>query len=55
MLASLDVGTLIGAPLVGGLVHFSGQFGLPPYPTMFIVLAIGITMAGVFYAFSERT
>jgi MFS family permease len=54
MLAMLDVGTLVGAPLVGGLVHFSGRFGLPPYPTTFLVLGAGITAAGVFYAFSER-
>ncbi len=54
MLAMLDIGTLVGAPLVGGLVEYSQNFGLPGYPTTFLVLSAGITLTGVFYAASGR-
>jgi MFS family permease len=54
MLAMLDIGTLVGAPLVGGLVDYSENFGLPGYPTMFLVLSVGITITGVIYALGRR-
>ncbi|HEV3138529.1 MAG TPA: MFS transporter [Pirellulales bacterium] len=54
MLAMLDIGVLIGAPLIGGLVQTSKSSNLPPYETMFLVLAIGATAAGVFYAVTNR-
>jgi MFS family permease len=54
MLAMLDVGTLVGAPLVGGLVDYSKRVGLAPYPTTFLVLGVIVTLAGVFYACAER-
>ncbi|MBI3837952.1 MAG: MFS transporter [Planctomycetia bacterium] len=54
MLAMLDIGTLIGAPLIGGLVQYSKTSHLPPYPTTFLVLGIGATAAGVIYAMSNR-
>jgi MFS family permease len=54
MLAMLDLGTLVGAPLVGGLVETSKSANLPAYPTTFLVLGIGVTMTGVAYAFTER-
>jgi MFS family permease len=54
MLAMLDVGVLIGAPLIGGLVQYSKSSNLPPYETMFLVLGIGATAAGVFYALTNR-
>ena len=54
MLAMLDVGTLLGAPLVGGLVQSSERLGLPPYPTMCLVLAVGVTMSAIVYAAAGR-
>ncbi len=47
MLASMDMGTLVGAPLVGGIVYYSKLTGWPPYPTMFVTLAIGMTVIAV--------
>ena len=41
MLAMLDLGTFVGAPLVGGLVDFSKSSGLPPYATTFVVSGRG--------------
>jgi MFS family permease len=54
MLAMLDIGSLVGAPLIGGLVEYSKVAGWPPYPTTFSVLGAGIVFAGVLYAFSGR-
>jgi MFS family permease len=54
MLAMLDLGTFVGAPLVGGLVEVSKSTNLPPYPTMFLVLAAGVSTIGVLYALSTR-
>ncbi|MGD9722251.1 MAG: MFS transporter [Pirellulales bacterium] len=52
MLAMLDLGILVGAPLVGGIVEFSKSTSLPPYPTTFVVLALGTMVTGVAYAFT---
>ena len=54
MLAMLDLGVFIGAPLVGGIVEVSRSTGLPPYPTTFVVLALGVTTTAIVYAFSTR-
>jgi MFS family permease len=54
MLAMLDLGTLTGAPLVGGLVETSKSVNLPPYPTTFLVLSVGVIITAVAYAFTER-
>jgi MFS family permease len=54
MLAMLDIGTLCGAPLVGGMVEYSKRAGLPPYQTTFVALAAGVTLAGVVYGLSSR-
>ncbi|GAF73576.1 unnamed protein product, partial [marine sediment metagenome] len=54
MLATLDVGILVGAPLVGGIVEASKSTRLPPYPTTFVVLATGVLLTGLVYAFSGR-
>ena len=54
MLAMLDVGTLVGAPLIGGMVRWSRQANLPPYHTTFLALSAGITAVGVLYVLSTR-
>ncbi|MEX0677150.1 MAG: MFS transporter [Pirellulales bacterium] len=54
MLAMLDTGMLVGAPLVGQLVELSKNAGLPPYSTTFVVLSVGVVLAGVFYALFGR-
>jgi hypothetical protein len=54
MLAMLDVGTLTGAPLIGGLVEYSKSLHLPPYQATFIMLAAGVTLTGLFYAWTSR-
>ena len=53
MLAMLDLGMLIGAPLIGGMVEVSKSANLPAYPTTFLVLGVGITLTGIAYAFSS--
>jgi MFS family permease len=54
MLSMLDLGTLVGAPLIGRMVQFSKSAGLPPYSTTFVALAIGVTLSGLFYAMTAR-
>ena len=49
MLATYDVGNLVGAPAAGAIVHFSGRLGLPGYPTMFVSAAATLALAGVVY------
>ena len=39
ILAAYDLGILIGSPLSGAIIGYSGQYGLAPYPTMFITIA----------------
>lgn len=50
MLASMDVGTLVGSPLVGGTVELARQWRLPAYPTTFGVVAAVVAAAFVAYA-----
>ena len=49
MLSMIDLGVLIGAPLAGLILEGAGHTGLPPYPTMFIVMAVIIAMVGMIY------
>jgi len=39
ILATWDAGLLLGSPVAGVVLHYSEQFGLPPYPTMFVCIA----------------
>ena len=54
MLATYDVGNLVGAPAAGAIVHFSSRLGLPAYPTMFVSVAATLAVAGVVYGLSRR-
>lgn len=49
MLASIDMGTFVGAPLIGTILSKSKAFGLPPYPTMFLTLAVGLSLLSLVY------
>jgi MFS family permease len=54
MLTMLDLGTLVGAPFVGGLVEASKSAALPPYTTTFLIMAGGVSLTGAFYALVSR-
>ena len=54
MLATYDVGQLLGAPTAGLIVHYSLAWGLPGYPTMFISVAIVLGVATVVYIVAPR-
>jgi MFS family permease len=47
MLASMDVGTLIGSPLVGGTVTLAAAGGVPAYPAAFGVV-VAVLLAAIF-------
>lgn len=50
MLATFDLGSLVGSPAVGEILHWSGYYGLPPYPTMFVCVGTGLAAIGGLYA-----
>ncbi len=50
MLATYDVGLLIGAPTAGLLVHCGQALGWPGYPTMFVGVSILLALAAGVYA-----
>jgi hypothetical protein len=54
MLSMLDIGMLIGAPLVGQLVELSKNAGLHPYNTTFVALSAGVVLTGLIYALFGR-
>jgi MFS family permease len=49
MLGMFDTGALVGAPAVGGILHFARQFGLPVYPTMFGCVALMLTSIAIIF------
>jgi MFS family permease len=55
MLAMFDLGNLIGAPLVGEILHWSKRAGLQAYPTMFVTVSVLLSLAGAIYVVCSRT
>jgi MFS family permease len=55
MLAMIDFGTFVGAPLAGGILKYSRSLGLPAYPTMFLTIAACLVVIGLFFASRKRT
>jgi MFS family permease len=51
--AAGDVGVLIGSPLAGFIVKYSGGFGLPAYPTLFAAMAGLLIAVAVWYGISS--
>jgi len=54
MLATWDMGLLIGSPTAGAVLRYSEFAGLPPYPTMFLTIAGLLAAATVGYAITSR-
>jgi MFS family permease len=50
MLATWDTGQLVGTPAAGAVLQYSDPLGLPPYATMFGLLAGMTALVGVWYA-----
>jgi MFS family permease len=49
VLASFDVGQLIGAPTAGAILHVCETLGVASYPTLFVATAVMLVVAGVLY------
>ena len=54
ILATWDLGTLVGAPMIGGIHRGSTLLGLPPYPMVFVSLATLLTAVALFFLWTER-
>ena len=52
MMGMMDVGVLVGAPLIGSILHFAPMVGLAAYPTMFVTLGAVLAGVGIYYAVS---
>ena len=52
MLTMFDLGSPVGQPVVGSIVHFAKLFGWPAYPTMFVSVAIFLATVTVIFAIS---
>jgi MFS family permease len=54
MLATWDLGQLIGAPAAGVALRVARLTGLPPYPTMFLSIAVLLGIILIYYAIRSR-
>jgi MFS family permease len=54
ILATFDLGLLIGAPLAGLTVHMAGAVGLPSYPTLYGCMAATFLMIAFVFAWARR-
>ena len=54
ILATYDVGMLVGAPLAGMIVRYSERLGLPGYPVMFTSVATVLGTVGILYGVEWR-
>jgi len=54
VLAASDLGQLVGAPTAGAVLRYSESTGLPPYPTMFLLMAGILAVVGLWYAAVSR-
>jgi MFS family permease len=50
MLATFDLGQLIGSPIAGAILHYGPQIGLPGYPTLFAAMGLALLISGGLYA-----
>ena len=54
ILATLDLGAFVGAPAESEVLRWAVGAGLPKYPTLFIALAVVMTLLGCYCAVAER-
>jgi len=50
MLSTWDAGQLVGAPMAGAIVHYTGLVGLPSYPIMFVTIGVLLAVVTLMYA-----
>jgi MFS family permease len=54
VLATWDLGLLLGSPTAGAVLRYSPRAGLPPYPTMFVTMAALLAIVGLWYALGSH-
>lgn len=52
MMGMMDLGMLVGSPLIGSIVEYAPLVGLPGYATMFVTIGTILACCGVYYAVS---
>ena len=54
MLAMFDIGSLVGQPTVGAIIHSASWVHLPGYATMFVMVSILLWVLAGFYRYKTR-
>ena len=54
ILMMFDIGSLIGQPAVGTIIHAARQAGWPPYPTMFVTVSLFVGLMAIWFAIGSR-
>ena len=54
MLSTFDLGCLLGQPAMGGILAYTPLLGLPSYPTLFVLVALGLVGVAATYAMLEK-
>jgi len=49
IMSAFDLGTMVGSPLVGAVIHHAPDLGLPGYPTLFVLMGVLLTGTTLFY------
>jgi hypothetical protein len=55
MLTAFDLGNLLGQPAVGSMLRLADFMGWPPYPTMYLSVAVLLVAVLTLYAWSPAT
>lgn len=54
ILAMWDIGSLVGMPAAGAIVHYSEMAGLAPYAVLFCLMASFVALVGIGYSVASR-
>jgi MFS family permease len=54
MLATVDLGNLVGGPIVGGILRICRRLHVADYPTMFVAVSAMLATAGAVYIWQTR-
>ncbi|MCS7303515.1 MAG: MFS transporter [Thermoguttaceae bacterium] len=49
IMSAFDLGTMVGSPLLGAIIHHAPTLGLPSYPTLFVLMGVVLAGTALFY------
>jgi len=54
IMSAFDLGTMVGAPLVGTVIHHAPEWRLPGYPSLFVLMGVVVGGTGIMYGMVSR-